>query len=551
MKALVLIAKKIIQGEKRAFAYGFALAATVLVMGVSLLALSGWFITAAAAAGLVGAGAVFNVFGPSAMVRFLALGRTAARYGERLTTHDATLRALSGLRVHLLSSVLQAPYRSLERLRASTFLNRVTADIEALDGLSLRLVIPGLSGLGVIALSALAVGWLVAPVISWVIALGYGVAPTLIFGLGSRWANRPARRAEAGLQALRSRLIDLLTAREDLVMFGQLQAERTRGQRAVTYSAKAQGKLDRIDRITGWGLDMVGWAVTALALALGARLVETGQITPAQAAIGVFAALALSESVAPVRRALAETGRMRSAARRVTPLLESHQPDLAPVRPTCQTGLDAIGLQVRRDARTAPVFAPVAFSVAPGETLALTGRSGCGKSTILLAAGGQIEPCHGEITWHQMPTSQIDKTAAPGRIIMVPQRHALVGGTIAENLRLSAPTAPPDAIWAALRAVCLSDTVVQKGGLDAQLGFRGAGLSGGEGRRLALARAVLAQPDLLLLDEPTEGLDGPLAAKVLAGIRRHLPHAAILMAAHRPQEVATADRVLRISSAEQ
>src|SRR6056297_684160 len=117
MRALLKMIALLLAGETRAFARGLALSLVVLAMGVALLALSGWFITAAAAAGMVGLGAVFNVFIPSAMVRFLALGRTAARYGERLTTHDATLRALSNLRLRLLGGVLRAPYRQLERLR--------------------------------------------------------------------------------------------------------------------------------------------------------------------------------------------------------------------------------------------------------------------------------------------------------------------------------------------------------------------------------------------------------------------------------------------------
>ncbi len=119
MRHLIQMMRILIQDEKTVFARGMTLSLVVLLMGVALLALSGWFITAAAAAGLIGLGTLFNVFAPSAMVRFLALGRTAARYGERLMTHDATLRALSNLRVKLLGGVLNAPFRKLEQLRTS------------------------------------------------------------------------------------------------------------------------------------------------------------------------------------------------------------------------------------------------------------------------------------------------------------------------------------------------------------------------------------------------------------------------------------------------
>lgn len=552
MRSLFKIMHILLAGETRAFAQGMALSLTVLIMGVALLALSGWFITAAAAAGMIGLGTLFNVFAPSAMVRFLALGRTAARYGERLTTHDATLRALSNLRVRLLSGVLISPYRQIERLRASVFLNRVTSDVDSLDGLALRLVLPGAAGLVVICLSALAVAVLVSPVIGGVIILGHAIGPTLVFFWGQHRADAPSRKSQAGMQSLRSRVIDLIAARDELIAFGQIPMAQKSVTKAAQFQSESQAEVERIERNTGFLLDLMGWTVVAMSLGIGASLAQAGDITAAQAAIAIFTALALSEAVAPVRRALSEIGKMRSAAKRISPLIGDHsEPGTTSATSVCDGPLVLNTVTAARAGAATPLFAPVDLTLASGETVALTGRSGCGKSTLLLIAAGQIAPLGGDARFGGEDVFRIDRDQRANLIAMVPQRHALVAGTIAENLRLAAPEATDDALWAALEAMQLAKTIHAKGGLDARLGFRGTGLSGGEGRRLVLARAVLCKPKLLLLDEPTEGLDAPIAKRVLQGLRTALPGAAILMAAHRPEEVAFADRIVNLQPVRQ
>jgi ATP-binding cassette subfamily C protein CydC len=549
MRSLFQIIRVLLAGERRAYAQGMALSAIVLVMGVALLALSGWFITAAAAAGMIGLGTVFNVFAPSAMVRFLALGRTVARYGERMTTHDATLRALSNLRVRLLRGVLRSPYRQIERLRASVFLNRVTSDVDALDGLALRLVLPGAAGLLVIGISAIALALLVHPSIAAVILVGYGIGPTVVFIWGQSRADAPSRKAQAGMQALRSRMIDLIATREELIVFGQVPSARASVASASEFQSKNQSSVERIERATGLWIDLMGWAVVASALGIGASLVQAGEITAAQAAIGIFAALALSEAVAPVRRALSEIGRMRSAAKRVVPMIANPRADIGALLKPDAALLVAKKFAAANSTSNSPLFEPVSFSLDAGETLALTGRSGCGKSTALLQAAGRGLTSIGVLQLGGIEVDEVDAELRAKLVAMVPQRHALVAGTIAENLMLAAPEATETQLWTALQAVHLDETIRQKGGLEARLGFRGAGLSGGEGRRLVLARALLRKPSLLLLDEPTEGLDAPLAKLVLEGIRTALPDAAILMAAHRPEEIAFADRIVPLNPA--
>ena len=546
MRPFLDIVRMLVRAERRAVLRGLALSVIVLAMGASLLGLSGWFITAAAAAGMAGAGTLFNVFAPSAMVRFLALGRTAARYGERLATHDAVLHALAALRLRLLRGLLTRPHRAVERLRAAALLNRLTADVDLLDGALLRLVLPGLAGT-VTILAATAVLWaLVHPGVAVVVGLGYLALPNLVFLLGQRRARRPSRQAEAAMQATRTRLVEMVAAREDLAVYGQLSNAAAHVDTAVTRHATARGRLDSIERATGLSLDLTGAGVTAAALGLGAWLVEQGTLEPARAAIGVFVALALSEAVAPVRRALSEIGGMIQAARRVAPALDIGD-TAPPVQTPCTPGaltLDAV--TCRRDATGPALFAPLTLTVAPGETVALAGPSGVGKSTLLLTAAGALAPAAGRVLLGDTDVATCPTEALRGVLVMVPQRHGLISGTVAENLRLAAPGADDDALWTALEACALAETLRPRGGLGLRLGAREAGLSGGEARRLVLARALLRRPAVLLLDEPTEGLDTATAARAMAGIRTALPAAAILVAAHRDTEKKAATRVIEL-----
>lgn len=527
--------------QRRAMLHGAVLMAVVLAMGAALLGLSGWFITAAAAAGLAGAGATFDVFRPSAMVRFLALGRAAARYGERLLTHDATLRALESLRLRVLAAHLAAPHDRMLRIRGAQALNRLTADIDALDGLPLRLALPALAGAGVLALALAVLSGLVGPVLALWITGGYT--------LGALWVARGAvgrmlplsRRAEMAAQAFRARLIDMIRARGDLTVYGQLEAQSQAVQSAEDRRFALRSALNRAERRAGLALSLLATLVASGALALGLAAAQVGTLAPSLAAMAFFATLALAEVLAPLRRALSDLGRMADAARRVGGNLSVQ---------TLETGADhddggdlvATDLCLTRPGGRV-LLNGFSLALQPGKTVALTGPSGSGKSTLLLALAGLHPPASGQILLGGIVLEQWSEPALRRVLTLLPQRSALMAGTVAEALALAAPAAEAE-LWATLQAVHLDKVIAAKGGLSARLGPRGAGLSGGEARRLALARTLLRHPRVLLLDEPTEGLDDATARAVLMGVRAFLPQAAILIAAHRPAEIDHADRIV-------
>ncbi|RGP36396.1 amino acid ABC transporter ATP-binding/permease protein [Pseudotabrizicola alkalilacus] len=555
MTALWAIFRLILRDQRTAILRGIALSLIVLVMGVALLGLSGWFITAAAAAGLAGAGAVFDVFRPSAMVRFLALGRAAARYGERMLTHDATLRALEALRLRVLAAHLSAPYATMIRVRGAQALNRLTADIDALDGVPLRLVLPVLAGISTQLLALVALWVLVAPAVAlWVVG-GYVLGAAVTFGWMARTTVPLSRRAEAAAQAFRTRLIDLIRARRDLAVYGRLVAQRDAVLAADDRRRNLRRLLDRAERRAGTALGVVGTVVAAGALGIGLMLVQAGQVQPAFAALGFFAALALAETLAPLRRAVSDLGRMADAARRVRrDLAEPASAKPSEVKPRAEAVLpvaEAVDLRVAdltlvRADTPIPVMSGLSFAVGRGETVAITGASGVGKSTLLLAIAGLHPVAAGHITLGGRAVADWSEADLRGLLTLLPQRSTLMTGTVAEALRLANPVGDVR-LWQVLEAVQLDQVIRNKGGLSARIGPRGEGLSGGEARRLTLARALLRNPDLLLLDEPTEGLDEATAFAVLQGVRRLLPEAVLLIAAHRQVETDFADRVLNLS----
>lgn len=554
MTALWAIFRLILRDQRTAMLRGAALSLIVLVMGVALLGLSGWFITAAAAAGLAGAGAVFDVFRPSAMVRFLALGRAAARYGERMLTHDATLRALETLRLRVLATHLSAPYATMIRVRGAQALNRLTADIDALDGVPLRLVLPVMAGISTQLLALVALWVLVAPAVAlWVVG-GYVLGAAVTFGWMARTTVPLSRRAEVAAQAFRTRLIDLIRARRDLTVFGRLVAQRDAVLAADARRRDLRRLLDRAERRAGAALGVVGTGVAAGTLGIGLMLVQAGQVQPAFAALGFFAALALAETLAPLRRAASDLGRMADAARRVRRNLAEPAPTKPPVvKPNADTFLPiakAVDLRVAdltlfRANSTIPVMSGLSFAVGRGETVAITGASGAGKSTLLLAIAGLHPFAAGQITLRGRAVGDWSESDLRGLLTLLPQRSTLMNGTVAEALHLANP-AKDVRLWQVLEAVQLDSVIRSKGGLSAQIGPRGEGLSGGEARRLTLARTLLRNPAVLLLDEPTEGLDDVTALAVLQGVRRLLPEAAFLIAAHRQVETDFADRVLNL-----
>lgn len=510
---------------------GMVLAAVTILSGVALLGVSGWFITATAIAGLSAVTALtFDVFAPAAAIRFLALARTAARYGERLVTHDATLAVLADLRERLFRGWAQPGAAQQLLARPAKLLFRLTADIDALDSLYLRVLVPAAAACVVAAVAGVALG-LLWPWLGLGFALVMLVGGFSLFAAAARASRPAARRRAYGVEALRARTVDLTAGQTELAMAGRLADQCAAVLHADERLAAADETLNRIDARVAAGYGALSAVLLAGVLVATFRLAEAGRIDAPLMAMALLVALGALEPFGALRRGAVELGRTLLAARRIAPRLAPDAPLPRPATPPAGIAVQASGLSFRHEGSARNVLADISLTVARGERIAVVGPSGAGKSTLLALIAGELSPNTGLLQ------------AEPATLLT--QRTELFEDTIAGNLRLAAPEKDASGLLNALDAAGLaSDVSKLRLGLETRLGEGGLGLSGGQGRRLALARLLLRDTPLWLLDEPTEGLDGATAADVLTRLREQAGGRALVIATHIRREAELADQII-------
>ncbi|WP_421403376.1 thiol reductant ABC exporter subunit CydC [Agrobacterium fabrum] len=510
---------------------GAVLAVTTVLAGIGLLGVSGWFITATAIAGLLPATAfAFDVFAPSAAIRLLALARTAARYGERMTTHEATLSVLAALREKLFRG-FAAPQaaKSLEA-RPARLLNRLTADIDALDSLYLRVLVPAavailaalVTGFGLAFLHPLA-GVLAA---TFLIAVGLGISAR-----SALRAEKFSRRRATGLEALRARTADLVSGQTELLTTGRLSAQVAAVKRADDYLAACDDSLNRIETNAGFSFGLSAAILLSAALLGMAWLAEHGAVSAPAAALGLLVCFAALEPFTALRRGAMELGRTLFSARRIAPRLSATAEAHCPALPTSGIAAELRGVRLEREGNENPVLTNINLAIVSGERVAIVGASGAGKTSLIQLVAGELRPAVGSV--RALPST------------LMTQRSQLFRDSIADNLRLAKPAATGSELWDALEAAGLAEHVrTLPKGLETRLGEAGQGLSGGQSRRLALARFLLADRPLWLLDEVTEGLDGETARDVLGRLFARAEGKTVLMITHNRREAEFADRII-------
>lgn len=520
---------------------------------VALAAVSAWLIARASQMPPVLLLSVATV-----AVRTFGIGRGVLRYCERLISHDVALRGMTTLRTTLYERLAAGRPDATLGLRRGDLLARVGADVDAVGDVVVRGLLPaGVAlTLGAGTVAAMAFFWPPAALaLALCLVLAGVVAPALTVR-GARTTERRAAQARADSAAAALAVLD---DAGPLQVSGRL-ADRLAALRSADARVAAAVDLGARPSALAAGLGTLATVLAAVAaLVTGVPALRAGLIAPVELAVIVLTPLAAFEATSLLPAAAVQVQRSRAAAARIMALLDAAEN--GPDRPltgaaAARTGdldgphaLHAEGLAVGWPGRE-PALTGVDVDLAPGRSVAVVGPSGVGKTTLLLTLAGLLPPRAGTLTLDGAPLADLDERDRAGAVVVTTEDAHVFGTTVLENLRVARGDVTPDQARAALQRVGLDGWLDGlPDGLDTVLGPDARTVSGGERRRLLLARALLAPASLLLVDEPAEHLDPATADAVVRDLLTRptgwdgAPRGVVVVT-HRLAPLAAADEVL-------
>ncbi|WP_373840407.1 cysteine/glutathione ABC transporter ATP-binding protein/permease CydC, partial [Glaesserella sp.] len=498
---------------------------------------------------------LFNFFYPSSGVRGLAIGRTVSRYFERLVTHDATFKVLAQLRVSIFRKLIPLTPAGLHRYRHSELLNRLVADIDTLDAFYLNLLSPVISAVMVILFMGIGLSF-VSTLLAWVIC---GTLLVLLFLLPLTFYRLGRRLGRAVVQSradYRSQFIEWIQLNAEFLLFGvQSQAsEKLRETESVWLAA--QSKESRLGGLSNALLIAVNGVLVCVVIFLSATAIHIPHAENPEALIAlvVFCVLASLEILTPIGIAFLHLGQVIASAQRLNDIT-GQQPtvqfngkekwqNIAENRPL--VSVEQVDFAYPQ--RDEKVLNQLSFSVWAKQKVAIVGKTGSGKSTIFQLLNRNYDPTSGQIRLNHCDIADYAEATLRRHLVTLSQRVHIFSSTLRDNLQIGNPQADDDRLQQVLSDVGLGYLTESDDGLALWLGEGGRPLSGGEQRRLGLARVLLSQAEIVLLDEPTEGLDRETEQQILALILAHCQDRTLLMITHRLNGLERFDRVYRMDN---
>ncbi|MFD3752081.1 thiol reductant ABC exporter subunit CydD [Streptomyces cyaneofuscatus] len=482
---------------------------------------------------------------PLFLLAAVAVGRALVAWLTELAAHRASAAVKSELRGRLLERAAHLGPGWLSGQRTGSLVALATRGVDALDDYFAR-YLPQLGLAVVVPVAVLArivtEDWVSAAIIVVTLPL----IPLFMILIGWATQSRMDRQWQL-LSRLSGHFLDVVAGLPTLKVFGRAKAQAESIRTITTQYRRATLRTLRIAFLSSFALELLATLSVALvAVTIGMRLVH-GEL---DLYTGLVVLILAPEAYLPIRQVGAQyhaAAEGLSAAEEIFAVLETEPRAAGTEDVPDSTRLELEGVTVRHEGRTDPSLDAASLTVEPGETVALVGPSGVGKSTLLNVVLGFALPDEGRVRVGGRDLAELDPERWRSRIAWVPQRPHLFAGTIAENVRLARPDADDEAVVAALQDAGAYDFVAElPDGERTLLGEDGAGLSAGQRQRLALARAFLADRPLLLLDEPTASLDGETEAGIVEAVRRLAAGRTVLLVVHRPALLVVADRVVTL-----
>ena len=533
---------------------GLVLMITGLASSIGLLTTSGWFLAATAIAGL---GTLFNFFYPSASVRGLAIGRTLFRYFEKLVTHDATFRILDKLRVQVFEKIIPLSPAVLNRYRNSDLLNRLVSDVDTLDSLYLRLIAPFITAIFVILAMCIGLSFINVP-----LALGLGasllllvfVIPTVFYQLGKKFGDKLVHS-----RALyRTQFLEFIQAQAELLLFNaEDKLKDNMAKTEANWQADQQKEANLSGFSTALSLFLNGLIIAAMLWFSSQAEFGNDEYRMAFIALFTFAALASFEILIPLVSAFLHIGQVIASAERVTDFIEQHplvtfngKAEFDQNATTLTTLIEAKDLSFTYPERQNRALENLNLTIQKGKKIAILGKTGSGKSTLLQLLVRNYDANQGELRLAGKPIADYAEDTLRSQFCFLTQRVHVFSDTLRQNLQFaSAVNIADEKMIEVLNQVGLGKLLEQEQGLDIWLGDGGRPLSGGEQRRLGLARILLNDAPILLLDEPTEGLDRETERQILRLILAHAENKTLIMVTHRLTAIEQFDELCVIDEA--
>jgi thiol reductant ABC exporter CydC subunit len=526
-------------------ALSLGLGVVAVGFGVALLTTAGYLISRAAEQPPILALTTVIV-----VVRFLALARPLARYLERLTSHDLALRTLGRVRARVYERIEPLAPAELDAYRRGDLVSRLVADVDALQGLYLRGLGPPLVALAVSAACVVAVA-LVLPAAALALAAGLVLGGIGVPLLAARLGRRAGRRQAAARGELTAELVELLRGAPELVAYGREEDALAR----VRAADRELVRLARRDALVAGVADALVVLVTGLTtvavLAVAVAAHDAGTLDRVLVAALALLALSSFDAVSPLPSAARELSATLASGRRVLELVDRRplvtDPSDPVPSPHAPVTVALEGVTARYPSSSAPALEAFDLRLEPGHSVALVGPSGAGKTTVTNLLLRFLDPVEGRVTIDGVDLRDFRQDDVRRTFALAGQDAHVFDSSIRENLRLARPDADDDDLHAALRRARLDGWVTSlPAGLDTLVGEEGTRLSGGQRQRLVLARALLSEAPVLVLDEPTAHLDRPTAEGLVADVLDAADDRFVLLITHRPEGLDLVDSVVTV-----